>query len=120
MFYETSRLVSVATVLWASVVAAQDTKTSAVDVARAAATARTNSPTSSISGLAFDRIAIIWLENTDYAKAVGDRMCSSAGNSTIVFKSANTVMHCSQPRGSREKGDYTVKLLVGTKVYRFS
>ena len=54
-------------------VTAQDTKTSPVDVARAAATARTNSPTSNVKGTAFDRVAIIWLENTDYSKAVGDR-----------------------------------------------
>lgn len=54
-------------------VSAQNTLTSPVDVARAAATARTNSPTSNVKGRAFDRIAIIWLENTDYAKAVGDR-----------------------------------------------
>lgn len=54
-------------------VAAQDTLTSPTDVARAAATARTNSPTSSVKGKAFDRIAIIWLENTEYAKAAGDR-----------------------------------------------
>lgn len=51
----------------------QNTLTSPVDVARAAATARTNSPTSNVVGKAFDRIAIIWLENTDYAKAAGDR-----------------------------------------------
>lgn len=54
-------------------VAAQNTLTSRVDVARAAATARTNSPTSNVQGAAFDRIAIIWLENTDYDKAAGDR-----------------------------------------------
>lgn len=54
-------------------VAAQNTLTSPVDVAQAAATARTNSPTSSVKGKAFDRIAIVWLENTDYDKAVGDR-----------------------------------------------
>lgn len=59
--------------LLASHVTAQNTLTSPVDVARAAATARTNSPTSNVKGRAFDRIAIIWLENTDYAKAVGDR-----------------------------------------------
>ena len=54
-------------------VAAQNTLTSPVDVARAAATARTNSPTSNVKGNVFDRIAIIWLENTDYDKAAGDR-----------------------------------------------
>lgn len=78
MLCETSKLLanlSLTAILWASIAVTQDTKTSAVDVARAAATARTNSPTSSVQGLAFDRIAIIWLENTDYAKAVGDRMC---------------------------------------------
>lgn len=57
----------------AGCVAAQNTLTSPVDVARAAATARTNSPTSNVKGKAFDRIVIIWLENTDYTKAVGDR-----------------------------------------------
>ena len=54
-------------------VSGQNTATDAAGVAAAAATAVTNSPTSSVAGKAFDRIAIIWLENTDYAKAVGDR-----------------------------------------------
>lgn len=52
---------------------AQNTATSASDVYAAQATAKTNSPTSHVPGRAFDRIAIIWLENTDYDKAVGDR-----------------------------------------------
>ncbi|KAL9621672.1 MAG: hypothetical protein Q9160_003925 [Pyrenula sp. 1 TL-2023] len=51
---------------------AQNTATSASDVYAAQATAKTNSPTSHVPGQAFDRIAIIWLENTDYDKAVGD------------------------------------------------
>ncbi|KAB2574422.1 Phosphate-repressible acid phosphatase [Lasiodiplodia theobromae] len=33
----------------------------------------TLSPTTFVKGKAFDRIAIIWLENTDYDKAIGDR-----------------------------------------------
>lgn len=53
---------------------AQNTATSTVDVAAAAATAKTDHSTSKIGGKAFDRIAIIWLENTDYDKAIGDRM----------------------------------------------
>jgi acid phosphatase len=47
------------------------TGTAAVDAARA--TAKTRSPTSNVKGKAFDRLAIIWLENTDYDLAIGDR-----------------------------------------------
>ena len=56
-------------------VVAQDqyTATSAADVYAAQATAVTKSPTSNVAGKAFDRIAIIWLENTDYDMAAGDR-----------------------------------------------
>jgi acid phosphatase len=32
-----------------------------------------HSPTSSVSGKAFNRFVTIWLENTDYSKAAGDR-----------------------------------------------
>lgn len=46
------------------------TGTSAVYAAQA--TAKTDSPVSFIPGAAFDRLAIVWLENTDYSKAVGD------------------------------------------------
>lgn len=49
------------------------TATSTADVYAAQATAKTSSPTSHVKGKAFDRIAIIWLENTDYDLAVGDR-----------------------------------------------
>lgn len=35
--------------------------------------ADTLSPVSSVKGKAFDRLAVIWLENTDYDLAVGDR-----------------------------------------------
>ena len=43
----------------------------ASNVHAAPTTAR--SPASFVPGKVFDRIAIIWLENTDYSKAVGDR-----------------------------------------------
>jgi hypothetical protein len=52
---------------------AQNTATAASDVAQAAATAKTSSPASNVKGKAFDRFAVIWLENTDYDKAAGDR-----------------------------------------------
>ena len=51
----------------------QYTATSPAAVASAQATALTRSPTSNVPGKAFDRIAIVWLENTDYTLAAGDR-----------------------------------------------
>ncbi len=51
----------------------QYTATSVQDVAAAAATAKTLSPTSNVKGKVFDRLAIVWLENTDYDLAAGDR-----------------------------------------------
>ena len=68
------RLTIVATLTVAVTVRAriQERDTSA-DVAKAAATARTESPTSHVKGKAFDRLAIIWLENTDFELADGDR-----------------------------------------------
>ena len=49
------------------------TATAASDVAAAAATAKTSSPTSKVKGKAFDRVAFIWFENENYDKAAGDR-----------------------------------------------
>ncbi|KAF4784937.1 phosphoesterase [Colletotrichum scovillei] len=48
------------------------TATGTAAVAAAAATAKTSSPTSNVKGKAFDRFVIIWNENTDYDKAIGD------------------------------------------------
>jgi acid phosphatase len=67
------RASEIALLLLAGGAAAQNTATSAADVAAAAATAKTLSPVSNVKGKAFDRIAIIWLENTDYTLAAGDR-----------------------------------------------
>lgn len=59
----------------ARLVVGQNTATSASDVAAAAATAKTESPTSHVPGKAFDRFVVIWLENTDYSAAAADRTC---------------------------------------------
>jgi hypothetical protein len=56
-----------------TVVVAQNTATATSDIAQAAATARTLSPFSNVKGKAFDRFVVIWLENTNYDKASGDR-----------------------------------------------
>jgi acid phosphatase len=49
------------------------TATGTAEVAAAAATAKTSSPTSKVKGKAFDRIAIVYFENENYEKAFGDR-----------------------------------------------
>lgn len=49
------------------------TATGTAEVAAAAATAKTSSPTSKVKGRSFDRIVSIWFENEDYDKAIGDR-----------------------------------------------
>lgn len=49
------------------------TATATSAVAKAAATAKTSSPTSHVKGKAFDRLAIIYFENQNYDKSIGDR-----------------------------------------------
>jgi acid phosphatase len=51
----------------------QYTSTGTAAVAAAKATAKTLSPTSSVPGKSFDRFVNIWLENTDFEMAAGDR-----------------------------------------------
>ncbi|MCJ1470779.1 hypothetical protein MMC07_009426 [Pseudocyphellaria aurata] len=92
-----STLLRILLFLLAVSVAAQNTLTSPVDVARAAATARTNSPTSSVKGKAFDRIAIIWLENTDYDKAIGDPNLKYLATKGITLSNYFGVTHPSEP-----------------------
>lgn len=87
------RSFSLSVLLLAGGVAAQIenmyTATGTAEVAAAAATAKTLSPTSNVKGKAFDRIAIIWLENTDYDMAINDRtsktirVSSASGTNTI-------------------------------------
>lgn len=63
----------IALVLLATAAFAQNTATGIAEVAAAAATAKTSSPTSDVKGKVFDRFVVVWLENTDYDKSVGDR-----------------------------------------------
>lgn len=66
------------------------TATATASVAAAQATAKTSSPTSHVKGEVFDRIAIIWLENTDYDLAIGDRMCLPELNGNKLELNADT------------------------------
>ncbi|KAI0971227.1 acid phosphatase phoa [Xylaria arbuscula] len=73
------------------------TATGTADVAAAAATAKTLSPTSHVKGKAFDRIAIIWLENTDYDMAINDPNLAWLAKKGITLNGYHAVTHPSQP-----------------------
>lgn len=49
------------------------------------APANTTSPVSNVKGKAFDRMVIIWLENTDFDKAAGDRKNSPQTKSLLTL-----------------------------------
>lgn len=51
----------------------QYTSTGTAAIAKARATALTESPTSNVAGKSFNRFVSIWCENTDYDMAAGDR-----------------------------------------------
>ncbi|KAI1768914.1 phosphoesterase-domain-containing protein [Hypoxylon sp. FL1150] len=71
------------------------TATSAVEAARA--TAKTLSPVSHVKGKAFDRLAIIWLENTDYDLAIGDPNLAWLAQRGITLSNYHALTHPSQP-----------------------
>ncbi|KAI1275088.1 acid phosphatase phoa [Xylaria sp. FL0933] len=73
------------------------TATGTAEVAAAAATAKSLSPTSHVKGKAFDRIAIIWLENTDYDMAINDPNLAWLAKKGITLSSYHAVTHPSQP-----------------------
>jgi|HubBroStandDraft_4_1064222.scaffolds.fasta_scaffold649438_2 hypothetical protein len=66
-------LVAVAAFIASAAGQTQYTSTGSAAVAAARATALTESPTSNVQGLTFNRFVTIWLENTDYSTAAGDR-----------------------------------------------
>ena len=74
-----------------------NTATSTAAVYAAQATAKTDSPVSDVAGAAFDRIAIIWLENTDYAKAVGDPNLAALAAKGVTLSNYFGVTHPSEP-----------------------
>ncbi|KAI0201338.1 acid phosphatase phoa [Astrocystis sublimbata] len=87
--------------LLASGVAAQIenmyTATGTAEVAAAAATAKTLSPTSHVKGKAFDRFVTVWLENTDYDMAVNDPNLAWLAKKGIKLTGYHAVTHPSQP-----------------------
>lgn len=78
-------------------VSTQYTATGTADVAAARATAKTSSPTSNVKGKVFDRLAIIWLENTDYDLAAGDPNLDWLAKKGIKLTNHFAVTHPSEP-----------------------
>ncbi|KAJ2897956.1 hypothetical protein MKZ38_004285 [Zalerion maritima] len=66
------------------------------DVAAAAATAKTSSPTSSVKGKAFDRYVTIWFENENYEKAIGDENFAWFAGKGITLTNFFGVTHPSE------------------------
>ncbi|KUI55240.1 putative acid phosphatase [Cytospora mali] len=83
------------------------TATSTGDVYAAQATAKTLSPVSNVKGKAFDRIAIIWNENTDYDLAIGDPNLAWLAKKGITLENYFAVTHPSEPNYvASHGGDY--------------
>ncbi|KAG6360363.1 hypothetical protein INS49_011421 [Diaporthe citri] len=69
--------------------------------------ADTLSPVSYVKGKAFDRLAVIWLENTDYDLAVGDPNLAWLADKGITLSNYFGVTHPSEPNYiASHGGDY--------------
>ncbi|KAF4637428.1 hypothetical protein G7Y89_g661 [Cudoniella acicularis] len=75
----------------------QYTSTKAAAVAKARATALTESPTSNVVGKTFNRFVTIWCENTDYDMAAGDPNFQWIASQGITLNNYNALAHPSQP-----------------------
>lgn len=73
------------------------TATQPASVFAAQATALTSSPTSNVTGKAFDRIMIIWNENTDFTMAAGDPSLGLLAKQGITLNNYFGVTHPSEP-----------------------
>jgi acid phosphatase len=73
-FSKTLAATAIISVAIAAPAPASPTATDAADVYAAAATAKSESPTSKVKGKVFDRYVSIWLENQDYDIVSADRM----------------------------------------------
>ncbi|KAK3321280.1 phosphoesterase family-domain-containing protein [Cercophora scortea] len=75
----------------------QYTSTATSAVAAARATALTLSPTSNVSGHTFDRYVQIFLENTDYSKAIANTDLAYLASQGISLTNYYAITHPSQP-----------------------
>lgn len=70
---------------------------SLASISAAQATVQPLSPTSSVKGLAFDRIIQIWLENTNYNVSAGDSSMQWLASQGILLTNYFAVTHPSEP-----------------------
>ncbi|OTA02200.1 acid phosphatase-like protein [Trichoderma parareesei] len=73
------------------------TATGTAEVAAAAATAKTSSPTSHVKGKAFDRFVVVYFENQNYDKADGDPNFTFFAKKGIKLTNYFGVTHPSEP-----------------------
>ncbi|KAL1984470.1 hypothetical protein VTN96DRAFT_9069 [Rasamsonia emersonii] len=86
-----------AAVSLASAATINETEPSITEINKAAATTLPYSPVSNVSGLAFDRIIDIWLENVDYATAAADPNMQAIAKEGILLTNYWAVTHPSEP-----------------------
>ncbi|ERT02969.1 hypothetical protein HMPREF1624_01273 [Sporothrix schenckii ATCC 58251] len=107
MMYTPALLLAAATAVSAVAVSVENTATAASDVYAAQATAASRSPVTHVKGKAFDRLAIIWLENTDYTLAAGDPNLAFFAEKGIKLTNNFGVTHPSEPNyAAAIGGDY--------------
>ncbi|KAF8851502.1 phosphoesterase-domain-containing protein [Acephala macrosclerotiorum] len=75
----------------------QYTSTASSAVAKARATALTESPTSNVVGTSFNRFVTIWCENTDYSMAAADTNFAYLASQGILLTNYLAITHPSQP-----------------------
>ncbi|CZR64177.1 related to phosphate-repressible acid phosphatase precursor [Phialocephala subalpina] len=75
----------------------QYTSTASSAVAKARATALTESPTSNVVGESFNRFVTIWCENTDYSMAAADTNFAYLASQGILLTNYLAITHPSQP-----------------------
>ncbi|KAJ5168875.1 uncharacterized protein N7482_004469 [Penicillium canariense] len=94
IFSRTTALFALASGVYAQ---SQYTSTGTAAVAKAAATALTLSPTSSVAGLTFDRFVQIWLENENYSAAIKNTNLAYLASLGITLTNYFAITHPSQP-----------------------
>ncbi|KAJ5701199.1 hypothetical protein N7488_008747 [Penicillium malachiteum] len=81
----------------AKTIPASDEYPSAAEIASAQASVLPYSPVSNVKGLAFNRFAQIWIENTDYSTAAADPNFAKLAKEGILLTNYFALTHPSEP-----------------------
>ncbi|KAJ6153659.1 Phosphoesterase [Penicillium chermesinum] len=92
-----SALVGAVALASARTIPASDKLPSAEEIAKAQATVVPYSPVSNVKGLAFDRFAQIWIENTDYQTTANNIDFATLAKEGILLTNYFATTHPSQP-----------------------